>query len=171
MIEVRAALDADLPGILTIYNHAIATTTAVFDHRPHTLEMRREWLDAKRAASLPVFVAADDGDILGFATYGPFRSWPGYKYTVEHSVYVAEHVWRRGVGRTLMRAVLADIAGRGYHAVIAGIEADNAPSLRLHESLGFVEVAHFREVGFKFGRWLDLKFMELLLPTPAHPSM
>jgi phosphinothricin acetyltransferase len=170
MIDVRLALDADLPEILAIYNRAIATTTAVFDDRPHTLDMRREWLEGKRAARLPVLVAVDDGNVLGFATYGPFRAWPGYKYTVEHSLYVAERAWRRGIGRTLMRAVLADVGDRGYHAVIAGIEAANEPSLRLHESLGFVEVAHFREVGFKFGRWLDLKFLELLLPTPGHPS-
>jgi phosphinothricin acetyltransferase len=171
MLDVRLALESDLPGILTIYNHAIATTTAVFDHRPHTLAMRHEWFDAKRVAQLPVFVAAEAGDILGFATYGPFRAWPGYKYTVEHSVYVAEHAWRRGIGRSLMHALLTDVRGRRYHAVIAGIEAENAPSLRLHESLGFVEVAHFREVGFKFGRWLDLKFLELLLPAPADPSL
>src|SRR5262245_16623856 len=109
MLNVRLALESDLPGILSIYNHAIATTTAVFDHRPHTLSMRREWFDAKREAGLPVFVAAEDSGILGFATYGPFRFWPGYKYTVEHSVYVAEHAWRRGVGRSLMRALLADV--------------------------------------------------------------
>ena len=171
MTEVRRALEADLADILTIYKHAIATTTAVFDHRPHTLAMRQEWFEAKQHADLPVFVATADDRIVGFATYGPFRAWPGYKYTVEHSVYVAEHAWRRGIGRALLRAVVADVSERSYHAIVAGIDADNAPSLRLHESLGFVEVGHLKQVGFKFDRWLDLKFLELLLPTPIRPSL
>jgi L-amino acid N-acyltransferase YncA len=169
VVNVRSAQDADLAAILGIYNHAIATTTAVFDYHAHTLDARRDWLHAKQAARLPVVVAVVDDEVVGFATYGPFRAWPAYKYTIEHSVYVAERAWRRGVARALMHALLASAREHDYHAVIAGIGADNLPSLRLHESLGFVEVAHFREVGFKFGRWLDLKFLELLLSTPRQP--
>ena len=170
MIHVRPAADADLVAILAIYNHAIATTTAVFEYEPHTLQGQREWLDAKRTASFPVFVADLDGVVVGFATYGPFRVRPAYKYTIEHSVYVAEGVRRRGIARQLMQALIADARTRDYHAVVGGVVADNAPSLRLHESLGFVEVAHFREVGYKFGRWQDLKFLQLVLDTPRTPT-
>lgn len=169
MVLVRAADEHDLPAILAIYNDAIANTTAIFHYRPHTLDMRREWFDQKRTTGHPVFVAVADGNVVGFATYGPFRPWPAYQYTIEHSVYTAATARRRGVARALMRAVLDHAEKREYHAVIAGIVADNDASLRLHESLGFVEVAHFREVGFKFGRWLDLKFLQLLLPTPHRP--
>ena len=164
MTLVRQAVDADLPALLGIYNHAIATSTAVFEYDPHTLEMRRAWLHDKHAANLPVLVALDaDAGVVGFATYGSFRAKPAYRQTIEHSVYVAEQAWRRGIARQLMEALIADARERRYHAMIAGVVVDNEPSLRFHEAMGFVEVAHFREVGFKFGRWLDLKFLELLL--------
>ena len=170
---IREATEADLHAILAIYNHAIVATTAVFSYAPHTLAMRAAWFAEKRAAGLPVFVAADPAapdTVLGFATYGPFRAWPAYRYTVEHSVYVAGTARGRGIGRRLVADVVDHARSRDMHAVIAGIEAENVPSLRLHAALGFAEVAHFREVGYKFGRWLDLKFLELVLDTPAAPS-
>jgi L-amino acid N-acyltransferase YncA len=167
---IRPATDADLPGILTIYNHAVEHTTAVFEYRSQTLDTRREWFRAKLAASLPVFVAADGDRVLGFSTYGPFRAWPAYKYSVEHSVYVDVDARRRGLGAALVRAVVADARARDLHVVMAGITADNAISLRLHERLGFVEVAHIPHVGYKFGQWLDLKFLQLVLDGPACPA-
>jgi L-amino acid N-acyltransferase YncA len=172
-MTIRAAIDADLPGILPIYNHAVEHTTAVFEYRPQTLDMRREWFRAKQAASLPVFVAVDDADgdrVLGFATYGPFRAWPAYKYSVEHSVYVDPAVQRQGLGTALVRAVLADARARDLHVVMAGITADNVVSLRLHERHGFKEVAHIPQVGYKFGKWLDLKFLQLVLEGPSAPT-
>ncbi len=169
-MTIRQATDGDLPAMLAIYNDAIANTTAVFDYRPHTLEMRRDWLRAKRDAALPVFVADEDGRVLGFATYGPFRPWPAYKYSVELSVYVDAGARRRGVGTALVRAVVASARERGLHVVLAGITADNDVSIHLHERLGFVEVAHIPQVGYKFGRWLDLKLLHLRLDGPAEPS-
>src|SRR4051812_15464599 len=162
-MNVRPATDADLPAILTIYNHAIEHTTAVFEYRAHTLEMRHDWFRAKQLARLPVFVAMDDDRLLGFASYGPFRAWPAYQYTVELSVYVDITVRRRGIGSELVRAVIADARAQKLHVVMAGITSDNDVSLRLHERLGFREVAHLPEVGYKFGRWLDLKFLQLIL--------
>jgi phosphinothricin acetyltransferase len=167
---IRLATDADLAEILVIYNHAIEHTTAVFEYRPHTLDMRREWLRAKQAASIPVFVAVDDERVVGFASYGPFRAWPAYKYSIELSVYVDVNTRRRGIGTELVRAVIADARSRGLHVVMAGITADNGISLRLHEKLGFVEVAHIPEVGYKFGKWLDLKFLQLVLEGPSDPT-
>ena len=105
MFNLRGATEGDLSAILSIYNHAIETTTAVFDYRPHTLQMRGEWFHAKRSANLPIVVAADSEEVVGFATYGPFRAWPAYKYTVEHSVYVAPNSRRRGIGRALSHSL------------------------------------------------------------------
>jgi L-amino acid N-acyltransferase len=170
MTTIRLAGDDDLADILRIYNQAVEKTTAVFEYRPHTIEMRREWFRAKQAASLPVLVATESGALQGFATFGPFRAWPAYKYSVEHSVYVDESVRGRGVGRALVESVLTQARDRDLHVVMAGITSDNAVSLRLHETLGFTEVAHIREVGYKFGRWLDLKFLQIVLDGPQRPT-
>jgi L-amino acid N-acyltransferase YncA len=167
---IRLATDADLADILTIYNHAIEHTTAIFEYRPHTLEMRREWFRNKQTASIPVFVAVDGERVIGFATCGPFRAWPAYKYSIELSVYVDVHARRRGVGTALVRAIVDDARARDLHVVMAGIAADNDVSVRLHQRLGFVEVAHIREVGYKFGKWIDLKFLQLVLQGPARPT-
>jgi len=170
MFNLREATEEDLPAILTIYNEAIETTTAVFDYRPHTLHMRREWFQAKRSANLPVVVAAVNGaGVIGFATYGPFRAWPAYKYTIEHSVYVAAQARRLGVGRELVKEIVSIARKNQMHSVIAGIVSDNLPSLKLHRSLGFVDAGCVHQVGYKFGRWLDLMFLELLLETPQAP--
>jgi len=169
-MTIRPATDSDLADILRIYNYAIEHTTAVFEYRPHTIEMRREWLRAKHGASLPVLAAAEDGFVRGFATYGPFRAWPAYKYSVEHSVYVDPAVHRRGIGTALVSAILDEARARDLHVIMAGITSDNGVSLRLHERLGFKEVAHIPEVGFKFGRWLDLKLLQIVLDTPRLPT-
>jgi len=169
-MTIRPAADADVPAVLVIYNHAVEHTTAVFEYRAHTIEMRREWFRAKQAASLPVLVAAEGDRVLGFATYGPFRAWPAYKYSVELSVYVDADARRQGIGTALVRAVVEDARARDLHVVMAGITADNEISLRLHQRLGFVEVAHIPQVGYKFGKWLDLKFLQLLLEGPSAPA-
>jgi L-amino acid N-acyltransferase len=169
MLDIRDAEEADLYAILAIYNHAIETTTAVFSYAPHTMEMRREWFADKIAKGYPVMVAQADGVVVGFATYGPFRAWPAYRYTVEHSVYVAETARRQGIARRLMEALLERARAQDYHVVIGGIVAENTASLALHEGLGFEKVAHFKQVGYKFGRWLDLAFMQVLLDTPRAP--
>jgi L-amino acid N-acyltransferase YncA len=170
MITIRPALEADLPAILEIYNHVILNTTAVYQYVPQTLEMRKVWYDAKVKDGYPLFVAEEEGRVVGLSTYGPFRAWAAYKYTVENSVYVAEGHRGKGIARLLMEPLIEAARRQGYHAIIASIDATNDASIRLHRSFGFEEVAHFRQVGYKFGRWLDLKFLELLLAdSPAHP--
>ena len=170
MITIRAAQETDLPEILGIYNHVILNTTAVYQYVPQTLEMRKAWYDSKLADGYPVFIAEDAGRVVGLSSYGPFRAWAAYKYTVENSVYVAADQRGRGIARLLMQPMIDSARNQGYHAIIAGIDAANEASLRLHSSFGFEEVAHFRQVGYKFGRWLDLKFLELLLAgSPAQP--
>lgn len=167
---IRPARAADLPAILAIYNDAILTTTAVYSYAPHTLEMRQDWFAAKQRDGHPVLVAVDQATVIGFGAFGPFRVWPAYKYSVEHSVYVDPNARRRGVGQALLARLIDTARELDMHAVLAGIDASNEASIRLHTRAGFREVAHFREVGYKFGRWLDLKFFELLLDTPVHPS-
>jgi len=169
MIIIREACEADVAAFLTIYNQVILHTTAVYAYEPQTLEARAAWYRDKLASGYPVFVAEESGQVIGFSSYGPFRAWPAYKYTIENSVYVAEGQRGKGVGKLLIQPLIDSARAKGYHAIIAGIDSSNDASLRLHASFGFVEVAHFREVGYKFGRWLDLTFLELLLETPERP--
>lgn len=169
MAVIRDATGDDLPAILAIYNHAIETTTAVFTYVPHTLAMRQEWFADKQAKGYPVLVAEIEGEVVGFATYGPFRAWPAYRYSIEHSVYVAQSARRQGIARQLMAVLLSRARAQEFHVVIGGIVAENTPSLALHEGLGFEKVAHFKQVGYKFGRWLDLTFMQVVLDTPREP--
>jgi phosphinothricin acetyltransferase len=158
---IRNATEDDIPGILEIYNHVIVHTTSVYSEHPHTLEMRLAWYRDRMSNGFPVFVADGDASVVGFSSFGHFRVWPCYRYTVENSVYVHPDHRGRGISKLLMQPLIGRAREIGMHAMIAGIDADNEVSFRLHQSFGFVEVAHFREVGFKFGRWLDLKFMEL----------
>ena len=160
---IRPATLDDLPGITAIYNDVLATSTAIYSETPSTLEVRRAWLEDRWAYGYPVHVAAEGSDVHGFASFGDFRSWPGYRYTVEHTVHVRADRRRSGVGRALVASLLEPARALGKHAILGAIDADNAPSIRLHERLGFERVAHLPEVGRKFGRWLDLVLMQRLL--------
>jgi phosphinothricin acetyltransferase len=162
-VTIRHANATDLPAVLDIYNHAIINTTAVYQEDVHTLSMRESWFMDKLKNGYPVFVATEANKVIGFSTYGPFRNWPGYRFTVEHSVYVHVDHRGKGVGKLLVQSVISHARDKGLHALIAGIDSESEGSLKLHQSLGFTEVAHFKQVGFKFGRWLDLKFLEMLL--------
>jgi phosphinothricin acetyltransferase len=156
--------------ILAILNEAIENSTALYDYKPRTTEMMDAWFDTKTRGNYPVIGALDEnGRLLGFATYGKFRDRPAYKYTVEHSVYV-DRAWRgRGVGRTLLTALIERARMQEYHVLIGGIDADNTVSIELHRRLGFTYCGEIRESGYKFGRWLHLVFYQLILDTPAHP--
>ena len=162
-MTIRDASDDDLPAMLEIYNDLIATTTAIYRDEPATIEERRSFFNARREAGYPVIVAEDESGIIGFASFGDFRAWPGYRFTVEHSVYARQDRRGAGVGGMLMRELIDRARAMGKHVMIGGVDADNAASLRFHERLGFEKVAHFKQVGFKFGRWLDLTFLQLML--------
>ena len=164
---VREASETDLPGILAIYNDVIATSTAVYALAPVALEERRAWLEARRALGYPVLVAAADGQIDGFASFGDFRAGAGYRHTVEHSVHVAAERRGCGIGRKLVEALIPLAAKLDKHVMIGGIDAANTASIAFHRRLGFEQVAHFREVGHKFERWLDLVFMQRMLDAPG----
>lgn len=169
-MQIRDAIVADVPSILAITNDVIATSTAIYTETPATLEERRAWLQARQDLGYPVLVALDEsGAVAGFATFGDFRAWPGYRYTIEHSVHVRADRRGQGIGSRLVASLLPRAAALGKHVIIAGIDAANAPSIRLHERLGFERVALFSEVGRKFGRWLDLVFLQRLIDAPGAP--
>jgi phosphinothricin acetyltransferase len=157
-------------AILDIFNDAIRTSTALYDYAPRTLDSMGPWFEAKTRGGFPVIGVEDgDGALLAFGSYGTFRAWPAYKYTVEHSVYVHRDHRGRGLGRLVMRSLIEAARRNGVHCLIGGIDAANAGSIALHEALGFRHAGTLPQVGFKFGRWLDLAFFQLLLEGPEHP--
>lgn len=170
MIQIRKAIENDLEDMLLIYNDIILNTTAVYDYKPHTIEMRQQWFRAKQEQGFPVFVAEENDKVLGFSSIGPFRAWAAYKYSVENSVYVADDQRGKGIGKLLMQPVIEAAEQLNMHTILAGIDATNDASIQLHRHFGFEEVAHFKQVGYKFGRWLDLKFLQLVLKTPKNPA-
>jgi phosphinothricin acetyltransferase len=162
-VTIDDARETDLAEILAIYNQVIADSTAVFSETPVTLEDRISWFRARTVQGYPILVARADSDVVGYTTFGDFRTWPGYRFTVEHSVHVRAD-WRgRGVGSQLVSALIPRAEALGKHVMIGGIDADNAASIRMHERLGFERTAHMKQVGWKFGRWLDLVFMQRVL--------
>lgn len=163
MIQIREAIEDDLPQLLSIYNDIILNTTAVYDYEPHTLETRKQWFETKKQQGFPVFVAEEGEKIVGFSSIGPFRAWAAYKYSAENSVYVAAEARGKGVGELLIPPLIDAARKLKLHTIIAGVDATNESSIRLHKSFGFEEVAHFKEVGWKFERWLDLKFLQLIV--------
>ena len=162
-VIIRDAVEDDLSSILAIYNDVILNTTAVFSEQPHTLQMRKDWYIDRVANNFPVIVAEVNNEIAGFSSFGHFRAWPCYRFTVEVSVYVDTAYRGKGISKMLLKALLDRAREQRMHAVIAGITADNQVSINLHQSFNFNEVAHLKEVGFKFGKWLDVKFFELML--------
>jgi L-amino acid N-acyltransferase len=159
-MELRDATEADLAGLAAIYNDVIATSTAIYSSVPVSLEDRRNWWRARVESGYPVLVAVDESGVTGFSTFGDFRNWPGYRFTVEHTVHVRADRRSGGVGTSLVQALFPRAAALGKHMMIAAVDAANAPSIRFHERLGFVQAGHLREVGYKFDRWLDLVFLQ-----------
>ena len=166
---VSCTHDKHASAILDILNEAIANSTALYDYRPRAPESMVGWFKAKDAGGFPVLGAVEDEKLMGFASYGTFRAWPAYKYSVEHSLYVHRDHRGKGVGAALLARLIAAAREREVHTMIGGIDAANRASISLHEKLGFVHAGTIRHAGFKFGRWLDLAFYQLLLDTPARP--
>ena len=156
--------------ILAIFNEAIANSTALYDYRLRAAESMVGWFEAKTKGRYPVIGIEDDsGTLVGFGSYGAFRAWPAYKYTVEHSIYIDSRFRGQGHGRVLLEALIAAAVEQDYHVMVGGIDASNAVSIKLHESLGFTHCGTVKQAGFKFGRWLDLALYQKILTTPAAP--
>ena len=167
---VECNLSEHGPAILSILNDAILTSTALYDYAAREPSSMNGWFESKTLGRVPVWGARDEqGTLLGFATYGSFRAWPAYKYSVEHSVYVAQSARGRGVGQALMQQLIQTAQEQQYHVMIGGIDAANAESIAFHLKLGFRHAGTIQHAGFKFGRWLELAFYQLILPTPHEP--
>jgi Sortase and related acyltransferases len=163
-MQIRDANGNDVEGIRDIYNDAVANTTAIWNEITVDAANRAAWLAERQAKGYPVLVAVDDaGSVLGYASFGDWRAFDGYRHTVEHSVYVRKNSRGGGIGTALMRRLIERARALGKHVMVAGIEAGNTGSISLHEALGFEKTGHMREVGTKFGQWLDLAFLTLQL--------
>ncbi|MBV8403798.1 MAG: N-acetyltransferase [Gammaproteobacteria bacterium] len=157
---IHDATEEDIPGLVAIYNEVIANSTATFTSTAVTVEDRRAWWQARTAQGYPLLIAHDADGVAGFATFGEFRAWPGYHFTVEHTLHVRADARRRGLGTQMLQLLLERARLLGKHVMVAGVDGDNAASIRLHERLGFTPAGRLREVGYKFGRWLDLVFLQ-----------
>lgn len=163
-IQLRDATVEDLPGIMDIYNDAVLNTTAIWNEIVVDLDNRKEWFKARKDRGFPVIVAVMDGQVTGYASYGDWRAFDGYRHTREHSIYVHKNARGLGLGKQLMQALIDHARSNDVHVLIGAIESENLASIRLHEAMGFRIAGRFSEVGTKFGRWLDLTCMELKLP-------
>ena len=166
---IREAGEKDLESILEIYNDAILNTTAVYTYKIQTLEERKKWYEKKKQEGYPVMVFKENGRTVGFASFGPFRDWPAYKYTIEHSVYVHRDYRNQGIATKLMKEIIKIADEKEYATIVAGIDAANEGSIKIHEKLGFEYSGKITKAGFKFGKWLDLAFYQLNLPGPEIP--
>jgi len=158
--SLRDARPEDLPDLLAIYNDAVLNTTAIWNETPVDLANRQTWFELRAAQGYPILVAVDDSGVLGYASFGDWRPFEGFRYTVEHSVYVRGDQRGKGLGPVLMEALIERARAGDKHVMVAAIESGNAASIRLHERLGFVVTGQMAQVGVKFGRWLDLTFMQ-----------
>jgi L-amino acid N-acyltransferase len=167
-MTIRPTTRADLPGILEIYNEAVLNTTATYDYEPRSLEHRITWFEDHQKNNYPVFVAENsEGRIVGWSALNRYHDRPGYRFTTENSIYVAPDQRGKGIGKLLLAPLIEAARLRGFRAILAAIDAENAVSIRLHARFGFEPVGCFKQVGFKFDRWLDVVYMELLLPSDS----
>lgn len=166
---VRAASEADLPAILEIYNDAVLNTTAIWNEQPVDLGNRQAWFSARHAQGYPILVSVENDEVTGYASFGDWRPFEGFRYSVEHSVYVRSDQRGKGLGPRLMEALIERARTCGKHVMVAAIESGNHASIRLHERQGFIITGQMPQVGIKFGRWLDLTFMQLTLNPGAEP--
>lgn len=158
---IRCAKKEDLNAILAIYNDAIINTTAVYTYEPQTIDERIAWFETKQRNHEPIFVFEENGSVLGFATFGSFRPWPAYQYTIEHSIYVDASARGKGIASQLLQHLIVEAKAKGYRTLVVGIDASNEASIKLHQKFNFKHAGTLTNVGYKFDYWLDLAFYEL----------
>ena len=162
-ITVREAKEEDVASILRIINYEISNSTVVYDYKERSLAFQLNWYKRKMEDGMPVIVAEHELEVIGFGTFGIFRPWEAYRFCIEHSIYVDKNTRGKGVGKQLLSELITLANQRGFHTMIAGVDATNEASIRFHKKFGFREVGRFKEVGFKFDKWLDLLFLQLFL--------
>jgi L-amino acid N-acyltransferase len=162
----RDATLGDMAAVCDLYNALIPSTTTAWTDSLESLDDRLAWFADQQRRGHPVLVAEDDTTVIGFTSYGSFRGdgkWPGYRFSVEHTIHVRESHWGGGVGRLLLETLIERAQAEGRHVMIGAVDGDNAASIRFHDRLGFTEVARMPQVGRKFDRWLDLVLMQRIL--------
>src|SRR5689334_10942231 len=155
-MKIRDAVLDDFDEITFIYNEVLTSSTAIYNDKPTTSEERIAWWNMRQQQGYPVLVATEGDSIAGFGTFGDFRPWPGYRFTVEGTIHIQSSSRGMGVGTELLKAIIARAEAIGKHTMIAGVDAENLASLRFLERFGFERVGLLREVGYKFERFLDL---------------
>jgi len=169
--QLKPCTEKQLPEILAIFNDAILNSTALYDYKTRTMDAMNSWYADKLKGNYPIVGAFDEKDVLlGFSTYGMFRVRPAYKYSVEHSVYVRSDKRGQGIGKVLLREIIQKAVEQDFHILVGVIDASNVESMKLHENEGFELTGIMKEVGYKFGKWLDAAFYQLILNTPANPT-
>ncbi|MBD8034761.1 MULTISPECIES: GNAT family N-acetyltransferase [Solibacillus] len=166
---IRRATKEDVPTILEIFNDNVINSTAIYMYKEQTLEQRIHWFKQKQNAGEPLVVFDVDGEVAGYATYGSFRAYPAFQYTVEHSVYVHKNHYKKGIASKLMHWLIEEANVNGVKTMVGCIDKENTASIKIHEKLGFTYSGTVRNAGYKFGRWLDLVFYQLDLEGPENP--
>ncbi|WP_159023817.1 GNAT family N-acetyltransferase [Formosa sp. L2A11] len=162
-LKIREAEEKDVNDILDILNYEILNSTVLYDYKERTFEQQLKWFKQKEADKMPVLIAENENGVIGFGTYGIFRPWDAYLFSIEHSIYVNNNSRGIGIGKQLLSKLIELAKEQKYHTMIAGVDSSNEGSVEFHKKFGFKEIGTFKEVGFKFDKWLDLKFLQLLL--------
>lgn len=169
-MNIRFAGKDDCAAIAEIYNHAVVNTAAIWNDQTVDVGNRIAWYEARAKLGYPVLVSEENGVVTGYSSFGDWRAFDGFRHTVEHSVYVHPDYQGKGLGLALMERLIEEARRIGKHVMVAGIESQNHGSIHLHSKLGFVTTAEMPQVGTKFGRWLDLTFMQLQLDNRTDPD-
>lgn len=169
-MNIRFAGKEDCAAIAEIYNHAVVNTAAIWNDQTVDVGNRVAWFEARAKLGYPVLVSEENGVVTGYASFGDWRAFDGFRHTVEHSVYVHPEYQGKGLGLALMKHLIEEAKRIGKHVMVAGIESQNHGSIHLHSKLGFITTGEMPQVGTKFGRWLDLTFMQLQLDNRTDPD-
>jgi phosphinothricin acetyltransferase len=161
-VTLRPATVADLVAINDIYNHYVLNSTCTYQEEPETAKARQQWFE-HHGGPHPIIVAEADGVVVGWGSLSPFHPRSAFRHTVENSIYVHHEHQGQGIGSLLLQDLISRASALGHRVVIGAIDGSQAASIRLHAKHGFQEVGRLRQVGLKFGRWLDLVYMELIL--------
>ncbi len=162
-MQIEIAKKEDLAEIRQIWNYYIEHTTINFDYQAKTMGEVEHWFDLKQKQALPVLVVKIDNNVVGYASYGIFRPWEGFKFSIEHGLYLKENVQGKGIGRHLLESLLNHAQNQGFVTSIAVITADNMASIKFHEHVGFKKIAYLEKIGYKFEQWLDCIYMQKML--------
>lgn len=167
---IREACEKDVYRILEIFNEAVLNSTSVYAYVPNTYQEQLDWFQHKLSEGFPIYVGEEAGEVIAYASYGPFRVRPAYKYTIEHSVYVDHRYRNRGYGKVLLEKLIDSAEKAEIKTMVAGIDSLNIASIKIHKECGFTHSGTIYKAGYKFEKWLDLTFYQKELSGPKEPK-